>query len=180
MTDSSSGSGLGSILVINGGSSTLKFALFRIGAVPVRQLSGSLDRIGTPNGAITWVRGDTGAAERRTITASDYVACLEPLLACIKDHLAQTPLAAIGHRVVHGGPQYRDPQRVTPAVMEQLERLSPYDPEHLPAEIDLIKGFAQRYPHLPQVACFDTAFHADMPRVARLLPIPRRYEQLGL
>lgn len=180
MTDSSSGSGLGSILVINGGSSTLKFALFRIGSVPVRQLSGSLDRIGTPNGAITWVREDTGAAEHRTITASDHVACLEPLLACIKDHLAQTPLAAIGHRVVHGGPQYRDPQRVTPAVMEQLERLSPYDPEHLPAEIDLIKGFAQRYPHLPQVACFDTAFHADMPRVARFLPIPRRYEQLGL
>ena len=180
MTDSSSGSGLGSILVINGGSSTLKFALFRIGEVPVRELSGSIDRIGMPNGTITWARGDTGTAERRRIAASDHVACLEPLLACIKDHLAQTPLVAIGHRVVHGGPEYRDPQRVTPAVIEQLERLSPYDPEHLPAEIELIRAFAQRYPHLPQVACFDTAFHRAMPRVARLLPIPRRYEQRGL
>ena len=179
MTDSSSGSGFGSILVINGGSSTLKFALFRIGAVPVRELSGSIDRIGTPNGTLTWVRGDIGTAERRTITASDHVACLEPLLACIKDHLAQTPLVAIGHRVVHGG-RYREPQLVTPIVMEELQRLSVYDPEHLPAEIQLIHEFTQRYPHLLQVACFDTAFHVDMPRVARLLPIPRRYEQLGL
>ena len=179
MTDSSSGSGLGSILVINGGSSTLKFALFRIGAVPVRELSGSIDRIGTPNGTITWVHGDTGTAERRGITASDHVACLEPLLAYIKDHLAQNPLVAIGHRVVHGG-RYREPQLVMPAVMEELQRLRGYDPEHLPAEIELIREFARRYPHLPQVACFDTAFHRDMPRVARLLPIPRRYEKAGL
>ncbi len=179
MTDSSSGSGLGSILVINGGSSTLKFALFRIGAVPVRELSGSIDRIGTPNGTITWVRGDTGTAERRRIAASDHVACLEPLLVCIKDDLAQTPLVAIGHRVVHGG-RYREPQLVTPAVMEELQRLRGYDPEHLPAEIELIREFARRYPHLPQVACFDTAFHGGMPQVARLLPIPRRYGNVGL
>ncbi len=179
MTDSSSGSGFGSILVINGGSSTLKFALFRIGAVPVRELSGSIDRIGTPNGTLTWVRGDIGTAERRTITASDHVACLEPLLACIKDHLAQIPLVAIGHRVVHGG-RYREPQLVTTVVMEELQRLSVYDPQHLPAEIELIREFARRYPHLPQVACFDTTFHSSMPRVACLLPIPRRHEKSGL
>jgi acetate kinase len=81
---------------------------------------------------------------------------------------------------VHGGNEYREPQRVTPVVAEELQRLSPYDPEHLPAEIALIKACARRYPRLPQVACFDTAFHGEMPRVARLLPIPRRYEKLGL
>ena len=179
MTVSVPASSAGSILVINGGSSTLKFALFQTGDAPARELSGLIDRIGMPNGTITWVREDTGTAERRTITASDHVACLEPLLACTKDHLARYPLMAIGHRVVHGG-RYRDPQLVTQVVMEELERLRVYDPEHLPAEIELIREFAQRYPHLPQVACFDTAFHRDMPRVACLLPIPRRYEQLGL
>lgn len=166
-------------MAINGGSSTLKFALFRTGASLARELSGSMDRIGTPHGTFTWLREDTGTAERRTITASDHVACLEPLLACIKDHLAQHPLAAIGHRVVHGG-RYREPQLVTPAVMEELQRLRVYDPEHLPAEIELIREFSRRYPHLPQVACFDTAFHRGMPHVARLLPIPRRYENAGL
>lgn len=179
MTESTTASPAGSIVVINGGSSTLKFALFQASASPVRELSGSIDRIGTPNGTITWVRGDTGTAEHRRITASDHVACLEPLLACIKDPLAQNPLVAIGHRVVHGG-RYREPQLVTPAVMEELQRLRGYDPEHLPAEIELIREFGRRYPHLPQVACFDTAFHSNMPRVARLLPIPRRYEKAGL
>lgn len=179
MTVSAPVSPAGSILAINGGSSTLKFALFQTGAPPARELSGSIDRIGMPNGTISWVRENTGTAERRMITTSDHVACLEPLLTCIKDYLAQSPLVVIGHRVVHGG-RYREPQLVTPAVMGELQRLRGYDPEHLPAEIELIREFARRYPHLPQVACFDTAFHSDMPRVARLLPIPRRYEKAGL
>ena len=122
---------------------------------------------------------ETGIAEHQTIKVSDHVACIEPLLARINDRLAQNPLVAIGHRVVHGG-RYREPQVVMPVVMEELQRLSVYDPEHLPAEIELIKGFAQRYPHLPQIACFDTAFHRSMPPVANLLPIPRRYEKLGV
>src|SRR6185295_13385413 len=84
------------------------------------------------------------------------------------------------HRVVHGGPRYREPQRLTPEVMDELRRLSPCDPEHLPAEIELIETLSRRYPTLTQVACFDTAFHRDMPRVARLLPIPRRYDDAGV
>ncbi len=179
MTQSASASRAGSILAINGGSSSLKFALFQAGVTPIRDLSGSIDRIGTTEATLSWAREGTSTIERRTITVSDHVACIESLFACIKDHLSQNPLVAIGHRVVHGG-RYREPQLVTPAVMEELRRLSVYDPEHLPAEIELIHEFAQRYPRLPQVACFDTAFHADIPRVARLLPIPRRYEQLGL
>ena len=179
MTVSASTARAGSILVINGGSSTLKFALFRTGDAPVRELSGVIDRIGLPTGTFTWTHEGPGTVDRRTLKAPDHVACIEPLLACITDHLSENPLVAMGHRVVHGG-RHHEPQVVTPVVMEELQRLSVYDPEHLPTEIELVNAFAQRYPHLPQVACFDTAFHRDMPRVARLLPIPRRYEQRGL
>ncbi len=170
----------GSILAINGGSSSLKFSLFRAGDPPVRELSGSIDRIGSPEGTLTWTCEETGIAERQRLKAPDHVACIEPLMGCIKDRFKDNALAAIGHRVVHGGPHYRAPQRMTPDVMQELRRLSPYDPEHLPAEIQLIEAFGGRYPHVPQVACFDTAFHRDMPRVASLLPIPRRYVKLGL
>jgi acetate kinase len=180
MTESASASHAGSILVINGGSSTLKFALFRDGAIPVRELSGSIDRIGSAEATLAWTKDRAATVERRAIKASNHVACIEPLLSALGNKAVQNQLVAIGHRVVHGGRHYREPHMVTPVVMEELQRLSAYDPEHLPAEIELIKGFAQRYPHLPQVACFDTAFHRDMPRVARLFSIPRRYEKLGL
>jgi acetate kinase len=180
MTEAASVTGAGSILVINGGSSTLKFALFEIGNPPTRGLSGSFDRIGSAEGTFKWRNEGTGTVERQTIKLSDHGACIEPLMACVKDRFRHNPLRAIGHRVVHGGRHYREPQLVTPAVMEELERLSPYDPQHLPAEIALIKGYASQYPDQPQVACFDTAFHRGMPRVAQLLPIPRRYEKLGI
>lgn len=91
-----------------------------------------------------------------------------------------TGFRAVGHRVVHGGPHYAQPQLVTQDMLDDLRRFSPFAPEHLPAEIDLIVAMRERFPDLPQVACFDTAFHKDLPRVARLLPIPRRYEALGL
>jgi len=170
----------GLILVINGGSSTLKFALFGMGTSLVRELSGSIDRIGSVEGTLRWTPEGGGTGGAQSVAVPDHAACIEPLLSCLNNRLVHRPLVAIGHRVVHGGPRYRVPQLLTPAVMTELQRLSAYDPEHLPGEIDLINGFAKRYPHLPQVACFDTGFHCDMPPVARLLPIPRRYEKLGL
>jgi acetate kinase len=81
---------------------------------------------------------------------------------------------------VHGGPKYSEPQLITAEMVEELHRLSPFDPEHLPEEILLTEAFHRRFPQLPQVACFDTAFHHDLPRVAQLLPIPRRYEAQGV
>jgi acetate kinase len=75
---------------------------------------------------------------------------------------------------------HSEPERVTPALLDELRRITPYDPEHLPLEIELIEAFRQRHPALPQVACFDTAFHRTMPRVASLLTIPRRYEAAGV
>ena len=86
---------------------------------------------------------------------------------------------AVGHRVVHGM-AHTEPERVTPELLDELRRATPYAPEHLPREIELIEAFRERHPHLPQVACFDTAFHGMMPRVATLLPIPRRYQTKGV
>jgi acetate kinase len=121
-----------------------------------------------------------GTSERRTIQAAHHKDSVDPLITWLEQKFANTDLVAIGHRVVHGGHRYSEPQCLTPEVMGELRRLSPYDPEHLSAEIELIEALGWRYPPLPQVACFDTAFHRDMPRVARLLPIPRRYDAAGV
>jgi acetate kinase len=110
--------------------------------------------------------------------APGHTAAVGALMDRIEEHSGRGALTAVGHRVVHGGPKYRQPQRVTAEMVEELHRLSPFDPEHLPLEIELIEAFRQRHPTLPQVAC--TAFHRTMPRVASLLPIPRRYEAAGV
>jgi len=110
----------------------------------------------------------------------DHTAAVAVLLHWLEEHRGQEALSAVGHRVVHGGPKYSEPQRITPEMVEELRRLSPFDPEHLPEEIALVEAFGRRFPELPQVACFDTAFHHDLPRVAQMLPIPRRFEAQGV
>lgn len=168
------------ILTINGGSSSLKFALFQAGDTPVRLFSGMFERIGFPEGILTLNDVAGGTTERRTIHVPDHEACLDPLKRWLEERIRIDDILAIGHRVVHGGMTYSGPGRVTPHMLEELRRISLYDPEHLPSEIDLIDAFSKRYPNLAQIACFDTAFHRDMPRVARLLPIPRRFDKLGV
>jgi acetate kinase len=121
---------------------------------------------------------------RQLHPASD---CAEPhggswvlLMDWIEERIQRGELTAVGHRVVHGGPKYSEPQRITTEMVEELHQLQPFDPEHLPEEILLTEAFHRRFPDLVQVACFDTAFHHDLPRVAQLLPIPRRYEAQGV
>ena len=116
----------------------------------------------------------------RSVTAPDHTAAVGVLMDWIEERIGSDALTAVGHRVVHGGPKYSKPQRITPEMVEELHRLSPFDPEHMPEEILLTEAFHRRFPDLPQVACFDTDFHHDLPRVARLLPIPRRYEAQGV
>ncbi len=168
------------ILTANGGSSSLKCALFQISPPLTRARSCTVDRIGLPDGTLTLTDAIMGTSERRPIQAAHHNDCVDPVIAWLEEKITITDLVAIGHRVVHGGPRYSEPQVVSPEIMGELRRMSPYDPEHLPAEIALIEAFGRRYPTLPQVACFDTAFHRDMPRVARLFPIPRRYEAAGV
>jgi len=168
------------ILTINGGSSSIKFALFETGDSLRRILSGAIERIGLPEAALR-VKG-LGPADNfsRLVTASDHTVAVGVLMDWIEERSGRETLAAVGHRVVHGGPKYSEPQRITAEMVEELHQLSPFDPEHLPEEILLTEAFHRRFPDLPQVACFDTAFHHDLPRVAQLLPIPRRYEAHGV
>jgi acetate kinase len=168
------------VLTINGGSSSIKFALFEVGAALRQILGGELERIGLPEATLR-VKGSNPADNfSRPVTAADHTAAVGAMMEWIEEHSGRDALAAVGHRVVHGGPKYSKPQQVTAEMVEELHRFSPFDPEHLPLEIELIEAFRQRHPGLPQVACFDTAFHRTMPRVATLLPIPRRYEAQGV
>ena len=116
----------------------------------------------------------------RSLAAPDHAAAVNALMDWIEERSGRDALSAVGHRVVHGGPKYSAPQRITAELVDELRRLSLFDPEHLPEEILLTEAFHRRFPDLPQVACFDTAFHHDLPRVAQLLPIPRRYEAQGV
>ena len=168
------------ILTINGGSSSIKFALFEGGALLQRILEGAIERIGLPETTLR-VKGSNQADNfSRSVTAPDHTVAVGVLMDWIEERIGRDALTAVGHRVVHGGPKYSKPQRITAEMIKELRRLSPFDPDHLPEEIQLTEAFHRRFPALPQVACFDTAFHHDLPRVARLLPIPRRYEAQGV
>ena len=134
---------MGAILVLNAGSSSLKYAVFD----PERVAGGSFEGAGR--------------------------------LEAVFDTLSAPPEAA-GHRVVHGGPRFQEATRVTPELLAELARLSPFAPQHLPAEIALIEDVERRFPGIPQVACFDTAFHKDLPPESRLLPIPRALLKKGV
>jgi acetate kinase len=168
------------ILTINGGSSSIKFALFEAGDTLRRILDGGIERIGLPE-AIFRVKG-SGQADNfsRSIKAPDHKVAVGVLMDWIEQCSGRDALTAVGHRVVHGGPKYYKPQRITAEMVNELKQLRPFDPDHMPEEILLTEAFHRRFPDLPQVACFDTAFHHDLPRVAQMLPIPRHYEAQGV
>jgi acetate kinase len=168
-----------SFLTINGGSSSIRFALYEEGEALRLLLNGKLDRVGLGGTSLTF-RDSTGQSQRnRTIDPGDHRSAVAFLLDWLETQQVFASVNAVGHRVVHGM-THSEPERVTPELLHELHRIMPYDPEHLPLEIELIEAFRQRHPELPQVACFDTAFHRTMPRVASLLPIPRRYETAGV
>jgi acetate kinase len=168
------------ILALNGGSSSIKFALFQARESLQRVLEGSIDRIGLPEPTFTVKGLNRGDNFSREVKAPDHTTAVDWLLEWLDERIGLGELGAVGHRVVHGGEKYSKPQQVNPEMIQELHQLSSFDPEHLPGEIELIKAVSHHYPDVPQVACFDTAFHRDMPRVARLLPIPRRYYAKGV
>ena len=168
------------ILTINGGSSSLKFALYRMAQPLLRLVSGMIDRIGISESVMIVTNQTIGQSDQWAIDAHDHGASASLLMDWLERNVALVRVRAIGHRVVHGGMKYSRPEPVTPELLAELRRMSPYDPEHMPAEIGLIEAFHKRYSNVRQVACFDTAFHHDMPRMARLLAIPRRYDKMGV
>lgn len=168
------------ILTINGGSSSIKFALFEAGDPPQRVLLGEIENIGTSE-ALFHIKGSSAFEKTsRPVSVPDHQAAVGLLMDWIEGSVGMNALAAVGHRVVHGGPSLSAPQLITHEMIAELTQLKPFDPEHLPEEILLTQAFHRRFPKLPQVACFDTAFHHDLPRVARMLAIPRKYEALGV
>jgi acetate kinase len=172
-------SGRRCVLTINSGSSSIKFALFPFDSPRTRLLSGKIERIGLPSPTVT-IKDGAKTSDKLPIAAPDHRAAGEFFIGWLEQNFGFSGLLGIGHRVVHGGADFTRSQRITPQLVAELHRLSPYDPEHLPSSIQLMELFEERHPQLPQVACFDTAFHRDMPRVARLLPLPRRFDAKGV
>jgi acetate kinase len=168
------------VLTINAGSSSIKFALFDATSERTRRMSGMLERIGQADATIAWRTRDDSTWQRQAFEATTNETAIEPLMQWLESHTGRDSIGAIGHRVVHGGPNYARPERATPEIIAELRRLSPLDPKHLPAEIDLIEAFTKHLPDVPQVLCFDTAFHHNLPRCAQLLPVPRRFEAQGV
>lgn len=161
------------IFCLNSGSSSLKFSLYQLGDEAETLLAeGAVERIG-PNGGLLWMHSADKSVlkethsdfpDHRTAVAATFVA-LEQL--CLPQP------AAVGHRLVHGGPEHTAPERVTPQLMGALRRLVAFAPLHLPSQLQGIEAVAAHFPSLPQVACFDTAFHRRMPEVAQRFPLPR-------
>ncbi len=143
------------ILVLNAGSSSLKFAVYA-----------------------DEVRLDRGVIER--LEPGDARRALDEVLRRIDGHGGLANVAAVGHRLVHGGGSFTAPTRLDDAALGALDALAPLDPDHLPAELAIVRAVRERAPTLLQVGCFDTAFHETLPRVARLLGIPRRFEAEGV
>jgi acetate kinase len=168
------------ILCVNSGSSSLKFALYRMGGELEAVIAkGAVERIGLAGGRF-WIRSADGKplAEKYE-DFPDHTAALRGLYAAAEG-LQLPPSDAIGHRVVHGGPDHTRPERVTPELVERLGDLVAFAPLHLPSEILCINAALRHSPDRPQVACFDTAFHRRMPERAQRFPLPRALWEEGV
>ncbi|HEX3719797.1 MAG TPA: acetate/propionate family kinase [Verrucomicrobiae bacterium] len=168
------------ILVINGGSSSIKFSVYSKDDPASPILSGKLERIGSGPAGFQWRSPRSPKPTNENVDAPDHKAGARFLIDWIERRPEAVKIAAVGHRVVHGGPKYSMPQRVTPDLIAELERIGRFDPEHSPGQLQLISIFQERLPGIPQITCFDTAFHQTMPRVAKILPLPRKYDAKGV
>jgi acetate kinase len=173
-------------LTLNAGSSSLKAAVFAVGAgedgALERKFTAKVQRIGSPTGGARLETKEEGTGQKasRALKAVDHRGAGRELFAWLKQTTGPKGISAVGHRIVHGGPKHTAPTRVTAGLLKELRKLKSIDPDHLPAEIELAEAALKEFPGVPQVACFDTAFHRDLPRVAKVLAIPRRYEALGI
>ncbi|MEW5892914.1 MAG: acetate/propionate family kinase [Pseudomonadota bacterium] len=170
------------ILILNAGSSSLKFALYRVAApaqfTPLYR--GIIEEIGGPSRLRLLLTPPAEARIDQAIVAASHAAAIRALLDWLAPHLDGLHLIAAGHRVVHGGIEHAAPVRVDAAVLARLERLIPIDPLHQPHNLAGIRALMQARPELPQVACFDTAFHRSLPELAQRFPLPRELFEAGV
>ncbi len=166
------------LLVLNAGSSSLKFAAFAAESLK-RLASGTIEHLGQP-GAEMNIKVPGRGSDRRPVASASPPDLVREVVDAMRQVVGGGEPQAIGHRVVHGGPRHFEPERVTPELLGDLRGLSPFDPEHLPAEIGFIEATQQLLPMVPQLAAFDTAFHRDLPLLAQRLTLPRRYGEAGV
>lgn len=169
------------VLTVNAGSSSIKLAVFALGDISKKVLEATVENIGQPTASlVTHGESEPGDNGTQPVTAADLGAAAQILTDWLSQRIPKITVAAIGHRIVHGGPNYYESQIIDDALLAGLRNLTLFDAEHLPVEIQLVETFQKLFPSAPQVACFDTAFHHDLPSVARLLPIPRHLEANGI
>jgi acetate kinase len=167
------------ILCLNGGSSSLKFAVFRMdGAAEDRVFAGAVEAIGAACGR-AWLRAGNKIISGQSGAYPDHAAAIRAMFAGLQQQ-GLTRMAAAGHRIVHGGPEFTAPQIIDDRVQRELESLTPFAPLHLPSQLDMIEAVAEHYPDLLQVACFDTAFHHSLPPVARWFALPHELREQGI
>jgi len=170
-------------LVLNAGSSSLKFCIYNNPEPHTWRLEarGQIDGIGTaPNFQVKDDAGETIDQSRLDAGVHDGRAALDFLAAWLRPRYAGARVLGVGHRVVHGGPRYAAPTVVTAAVLKHLRDLVPLAPLHQPYNVAAIEAAAERLPGVPQVACFDTSFHRTQPRVAELIPLPQDITRAGV
>jgi acetate kinase len=167
------------VLSLNAGSSSIRFAFHDTDQALRRCLSGKVDGIGGSDITLLIDAAESKQPRQYAVAASNYATAITWLVQWLVARPEFAATVVVGHRVVHGM-QHSAPQRVTTELLAQLRGIMPFDPEHLPQEIALIEAMQAQRAAVPQVVCFDTAFHRSMPRVARLMPIPRRYQAMGV
>ncbi|NOJ96551.1 acetate/propionate family kinase [Corallococcus coralloides] len=170
----------GAVLVINSGSSSLKFGLYveRDGQEVVR-FKGSATRIGAEQGRLVVKDGAGRQVRAVDVRHPSQEDAFREAVRHLEELGGERPMA-IGHRVVHGGPHLRKHQALTPEVMKALEEATHFAPLHIPPALRLIRATERQYPGVPQFACFDTAFHATLPEVASTFPLPRSVRDQGV
>jgi acetate kinase len=162
------------IVTANAGSSSIKLALFTAAHHPEKVLEAAIENIGRPSARLVTLEGT------EPVTATDHADAARLLTDWLSMQAEATSIVAVGHRIVHGGPDYYQPVTATREVLAALQELAAFDPAHLPVELELVTIFQDILPQARQVLCFDTAFHHDLPVRSRLLPIPRHFESEGV
>jgi acetate kinase len=169
------------IAVVNAGSSSIKFAVFDAAAEPLLRCKGLIEGIGaTPRANLSDAKGESLLKEELAPEGFDHAAATRTMMRMAAPWLEGRNISAVGHRVVHGGGEYAAPLLLTDEIIERLAAFIPLAPLHQPHNLAVIRAMRASHPQLPQVACFDTAFHRNQPPIAQAFAIPRKYSEEGV
>ena len=168
------------VLTVNTGSSSLKVALFALLQDTTMVAAAEVERIGLPGSLLRVTSVRDGSASEHGTDAPDHPAALRAVMEWLGRSGHDRAFKAVAHRIVHGGHRYRDPRTITVSVLDDLRALIWIDPDHMPQALAAIQTISESHPGIPQIACFDTAFHRALPRVAQMYALPRRFWDAGV